>query len=209
MAPVTMIPVAQRVNRALRRVPTGVVWLGGLVPGGWLVWKLLNGQLGPDPLKPLEHGLGLHGLQFLIAALCVTPLMRATGVNLVRFRRALGVMGFLYAVAHLGVWLVLDIQLRWDEILKDLTKRPYIMVGMLAFVLLVPLALTSTNAALRRMGATAWRRLHLLAWPATLAAAIHYMMVVKAWPPQPMVYLGLVVALIVLRLARIRRVARP
>jgi methionine sulfoxide reductase heme-binding subunit len=208
MAPVAVIPVAQRINRALRRVPTLVVWLGGAVPGLWLVWQVLQGQLGPDPLKPLEHGLGRHGLQFLIAALCVTPVLRATGINLIRFRRALGVVGFGYVLAHLLVWLVLDIQLRWDEILRDLTKRPYIMIGMLGFILLVPLAVTSTDSALRRMGAAAWRRLHLLAWPATLAGAIHYMMVVKAWPPQPMVYLGLVLFLLVLRLARIRWVTR-
>ena len=205
MAPLALAPVAQRINRAVRKVPTAVVWLGGLVPGGWLVWQVMTGQLGPDPLKPLEHGLGLHALQFLIVALCITPLMRATGVNLIRFRRAVGVLGFAYVLAHLLVWLVLDIQLRWDEVLRDLTKRPYIMVGMLGFALLVPLAVTSTDSALRRMGAAAWRRLHLLAWPATLAGAIHYMMVVKAWPLQPMVYLAVVAALIGLRLTRIRR----
>lgn len=205
MAPLTLMPVAQRINRALRKVPTLVVWVGGLIPGLWLVWQLMNGQLGPDPLKPLEHGLGLHALQFLIAALCVTPLMRTTGVNLIRFRRALGVLGFAYVLAHLLVWLVLDIQLRWDEVLRDLTKRPYIMVGMLGFAFLVPLVATSTDLAVRQMGAATWRRLHLLAWPATLAGAIHYMMVVKAWPLQPIVYLVLVAVLIALRLARIRR----
>ncbi|MFN3646298.1 MAG: protein-methionine-sulfoxide reductase heme-binding subunit MsrQ [Gemmobacter sp.] len=205
MPPVAMVPAAQRLNRVLRRVPTAVVWLGGLLPGAWLVWQLVEGRLGPDPLKPLEHGLGLHGLQFLIAALCITPILRATGLNLLRFRRALGVTGFAYALAHLLVWLLLDMQLRWDEILRDLTRRPYIMIGMLAFVLLVPLAATSTDSALRRMGAAAWRRLHLLAWPATLAAAIHYMMVVKAWPLQPMVYLALVLGLLGARFARMWR----
>ncbi|MFN3293370.1 MAG: protein-methionine-sulfoxide reductase heme-binding subunit MsrQ [Gemmobacter sp.] len=205
MPPVAMVPAAQRLNRVLRRVPTAVVWLGGLLPGAWLVWQLVEGRLGPDPLKPLEHGLGLHGLQFLIAALCVTPILRTTGINLIRFRRALGVTGFAYALAHLLVWLLLDMQLRWDEILRDLTRRPYIMIGMLAFVLLVPLAATSTDSALRRMGAAAWRRLHLLAWPATLAAAIHYMMVVKAWPLQPMVYLALVLGLLGARFARMWR----
>lgn len=205
MPPVALIPAVQRLNRALRRVPTLVVWLGGLLPGGWLVWQLVQGRLGPDPLKPLEHGLGLHGLQFLIAALCVTPILRTTGLNLIRFRRALGVIGFAYAVAHLLVWLLLDMQLRWGEILRDLTRRPYIMIGMLAFVLLVPLAATSTDSALRRMGAVAWRKLHLLVWPATLAAAIHYMMVVKAWPLQPMVYLALVLVLLAARFARMWR----
>ena len=204
MPVVALMPLAARVNRALRAVPTGVVWAGGTVPAFWLVWQLLQGQLGPDPVKPLEHALGLHALQFLIAALCITPLLRLTGVNLIRFRRALGVLGFVYVVLHLGVWLVLDIQLRWSEIGRDILKRPYITIGMLGFVLLLPLALTSTDSAVRNMGAAAWRRLHLLALPATLAGAVHYMMVVKAWPPQPMVYLAFVVVLIAWRWRQIR-----
>ena len=207
MPPVALMPIASRVNRELRRVPTAVVWLGGLIPALWLVWLLANGGLGPDPVRPLEHELGIWSLRFLIAALCVSPLLRATGVNLIRFRRAIGVLGFGYAALHLMVWLVLDIQLRWDEIARDLVKRPYITIGMLAFVLLVPLAATSTNGAIRRMGGAAWRRLHLLAWPATIAGALHYLMVVKAWPPEPIVYLGIVLGLVVLRLGRIRRSA--
>lgn len=208
MPPAMLMPLAARANRGLRKVPTAVVWLGGMIPALWLVWLLFQGRLGPDPVRPLEHGLGIWSLRFLIAALCVTPILRATGVNLIRFRRALGVLGFGYAVPHLLVWLLLDIQLRWDEIGRDLVKRPYITIGMFALVLLVPLALTSTDSAIRRMGAAGWRRLHLLAWPATLAGAIHYMMVVKAWPPQPMVYLGLVLGLGALRLGRIRRAKR-
>lgn len=205
MPPAVLMPLAGRANRILRRVPTAVVWLGGLVPALWLVWALFNGGLGPDPVRPLEHELGIWSLRFLIAALCVTPILRASGLNLIRFRRALGVLGFGYAALHLAVWLLLDIQLRWDEIARDLVKRPYITVGMLAFALLVPLALTSTDGAIRRMGAAAWRRLHLLAWPATLAGALHYMLVVKAWPPEPMVYLAIVTGLLLLRLGRIRR----
>ncbi|WP_323040059.1 protein-methionine-sulfoxide reductase heme-binding subunit MsrQ [Gemmobacter sp.] len=205
MPPGMLMPLAGRANRLLRRVPTAVVWLGGLGPALWLVWALFNGRLGPDPVRPLEHELGIWSLRFLIAALCVTPILRASGLNLIRFRRALGVLGFGYAALHLVVWLLLDIQLRWDEIARDLVKRPYITVGMLALALLVPLALTSTDGAIRRMGAAAWRRLHLLAWPATLAGALHYMLVVKAWPPEPMVYLAIVIGLLLLRLGRIRR----
>jgi sulfoxide reductase heme-binding subunit YedZ len=199
-----LLPLTSRANRALRAVPTAVVWVAGLIPAAWLVWLLLQGQLGPDPVKPLEHALGLHALQFLIASLCVTPLLRLTGLNLIRFRRALGVLGFIYVVLHLTVWLLLDIQLRWSEIGRDILKRPYITIGMVGFALLIPLAMTSTDSALRRMGAVAWRRLHLLALPATLAGAIHYMMVVKAWPPQPMVYLAMVVMLIAWRRTQIR-----
>jgi sulfoxide reductase heme-binding subunit YedZ len=204
-----LMPLAARANRALRSVPAGVVWVGGMIPALWLVWQLVQGQLGPDPVKPLEHALGLHALQFLIAALCITPLLRLTGLNLIRFRRALGVLGFVYVVLHLLVWLVLDIQLRWSEIGRDILKRPYITIGMAGFVMLLPLALTSTDSALRRMGAAAWRRLHLLALPATLAGAVHYMMVVKAWPTQPMVYLAVVVVLIAWRWRQIRGLLAP
>lgn len=191
-----------KVNAVLRRVPTVVIYSAGTLPALWLVTKLLTGRLGPDPLKPLEHGLGLHALQFLIAALCVTPLRRWVGVNLLPYRRALGLLAFFYAVAHFTVWLVLDIQLRWSEITQDLTKRPYIIVGMIALVLLVPLAATSNRAAIRRLGAVAWNRLHMLAYPATLAAAVHFMMAVKAWPLEPMIYLAVILVLCVARLAR-------
>lgn len=186
----------ERINRALRAIPAWVPYVAGALPACWLIWLLLSNGLGPDPVKPLEHALGRHALQFLIAALCVTPLLRMTGVSLMRQRRALGLLGFAYGVLHLLVWLLLDIQLRWSEIGQDLMRRPYIIIGMVSLLLLVPLALTSRDAVIRRMGAMRWRRLHQLALPATLAAAIHYMMVVKAWPTQPIVYLVLVLALV-------------
>ena len=89
---------------------------------------------------------------------------------------------------HLAVWLVLDRQLAWPQIVEDLTKRPYIIVGMAAALLLTPLALTSNNAALRRLGPLVWRRIHRLAYPATALAAIHFVWLVKAWPPEPLLY---------------------
>lgn len=205
MPPTALQPFSRTANRALRTVPVWLVYLLGVMPALWLVWLLVSGGLGPDPVKPLEHALGLHALQFLIAALCVTPLLRLAGVNLMRFRRALGLLGFTYVVMHLGVWLALDIQLRWAEIGRDILKRPYITIGMLGFLMLIPLAWTSTDAAMRRMGPVAWRRLHRLAYVATLLGGLHYLMVVKAWPPQPIVYLGLILAILSLRLIWLRR----
>lgn len=199
-----MVPSAfsGKVNSVLRRIPSAAIYSAGILPGVLLVGRLAAGDLGPDPLKPLEHGLGLHALQFLIAALCVTPLRRWTGINLLSFRRAFGLVGFFYALAHLMVWLFLDIQLRWSEIAQDLTKRPYIILGMVALLMLVPLAATSNGAAIRSLGAAAWRRLHLLAYPATIAAGLHFMIAVKAWPLEPMLYLGVILALCLARLAR-------
>ena len=144
-------------NGALRRVPVWPFYILGLVPAvAWFRLALLD-RLGADPVKVLEHETGIIALQLLIAALAVTPLREVTGVNLLRFRRMLGLMAFAYATIHLSVWLVFDRQLDWPRILEDLVKRPYIILGMAAFLMLVPLAATSWDGAVRRLGATAWR----------------------------------------------------
>lgn len=189
----------ERVNAVLRRMPTGVVWVGGTLPALWLVWGALTGGLGPDPVATLERGLGEWGLRFLIASLAVTPLMRS-GLRLLRFRRALGVLGFGYIALHFATWIALDMGLRWAQIAEDLVKRPYILVGASALLLLLPLAATSWDGAIRRLGSSAWRRLHKLAYPAILLGAVHYVMIGKVWTAEALIYLGLVVALLALRL---------
>lgn len=194
-----MRPALDRLNGLLRRLPTWPVWLLGAVPLGVLVARTLAGDLGPDPVKALEHELGLWGLRFLIASLAVTPLVWA-GLRLLKFRRALGVTGFAYVALHFLVWLALDMGLRWPQIAGDLVKRPYILVGFTALVLLVPLALTSTNAAIRRLGPLRWRRLHRLAWPAILLGALHFVMIGKVWTGDSLAYLALTLGLLALRL---------
>lgn len=189
-----------RVNRLLRRVPTGVVWAGGLLPLVWLVWAAFANQLGPDPVKVIETSLGLWGLQFLIATLCVTPL-RWAGLNLIRFRRALGVTSFIYIALHFVAWLALDMGLRWDEIGRDLVKRPYIIIGMVGLLALIPLAVTSTDSAIRRMGGANWRKLHRLTYVAGLAGAIHFAILVKGWPAEPLIYVAAVASLLAARWA--------
>ena len=139
----------------------------------------------------------------------MTPLREATGVTLLRFRRMIGLSAFFYAVLHFAVWLVLDRQLAWSEVLADLTKRPYVIVGFTALLLLVPLAATSWNGAVRRLGGAAWRRLHRLAYPATLLAAVHFVWLVKAWPLEPLAYLAAVLLLLGWRLVPRRRRAAP
>jgi sulfoxide reductase heme-binding subunit YedZ len=184
------------INRAARRMPVGPLYVLGFAPAAAYFWLAVQNRLGADPVKALEHESGLIALQLLIAALAVTPLRDLTGVNLLRFRRWLGLMAFYYAALHLTVWLALDRQLDWPRILEDLTKRPYVILGMAAFVMLTPLALTSTDAALRRLGAARWRSLHRLAYPATALAAIHFVWLVKAWPPEPLIYAAVVAALL-------------
>lgn len=193
-----------RVNHALRRLPVWAVYLIGAVPAALLLTAGFTGGLGVDPVKGLEHELGEWGLRFLIASLAVTPLMRV-GLRLIRFRRALGLLGFWYVLAHFAVWIALDMGLMWSQIAGDLVKRPYIIVGFAAFLMLLPLALTSSDTALRRMGALAWRNLHKLAYPAILAGAVHFVMIGKVWTGDSLIYLGLVLALLAIRLVPKRR----
>ena len=194
--------LAERVNPALRRVPPWAVYAAGVVPLLVLVVQTVTGDLGPDPVKVIERSLGLYGLQLFIATLAVSPLRWATGISLIRFRRALGVLTFVYVALHLTVWVVLDLQFRWAEIGADLVKRPYIIIGFAAFLMLVPLAVTSNNLSLRRLGAARWQRLHWLTFPAALLGAIHFLWQAKTWQPEPLTYLAIVLALLVARAAR-------
>ncbi|WP_149588597.1 protein-methionine-sulfoxide reductase heme-binding subunit MsrQ [Tabrizicola flagellatus] len=188
-----------RLNRLARALPTWVVYLLGLVPLGLLVWGAVANTLGPDPVKAIEHRLGELGLQFLLASLAITPLRRA-GLNLIRFRRALGLLAFLYVALHLVAWVWLDMGLRWSEMAADLVKRPYVILGMVGFVVMIPLAATSWNGAIRRMGAAAWSRLHRLAYVAILAGVAHLALLSKVWTTEVLVYVVLALALLALRL---------
>ena len=190
---------AQTINQRLRRVPAWPVYLLGAVPFALIVLQIVSGDLGPDPVKTLERSLGAWGLKFIVAGLCVTPLRWATGISLIKYRRAIGLLAFFYVALHLTTWVVLDLQFRWAEIGADLTKRPYIIIGMIGFLALMPLAVTSNNLSVRRMGAAAWQKLHRLTYVAAMAGAIHYMMLVKAWPLEPMLYLAAVLVLLAVR----------
>jgi len=196
--------VATTLNSAVRKVPIWAVYGAGLLPLGWLVWLALNGGLGVEPVETLEHRLGLLGLQFMIGTLAVTPLRRATGVNLVKFRRALGLLTFLYIVLHLLVWALLDVQ-TVGAVWADVVKRPFITVGMVAFVLMVPLAATSFDRAVRLMGAAAWRRLHRLTYAAAILGAGHYVMLSKGFQLEPLLYLAAVLGLVAARIRPPRR----
>lgn len=196
--------MVRRINSALRRIPAGVLYPIAVLPPAWFLWLGLTGGLGVEPITELEHRIGKLGLQVLIATLAVTPLRRFTGISLMKFRRALGLIGFSYIGLHLAVWLGLDVQL-FSEIWRDIVKRPYITIGMSAFALLTPLAATSNDRMLRRMGAAAWRRLHRLVYPAVLLGGVHYVMLGKTWDPEALLYLGGIAALLLLRLQPSRR----
>lgn len=173
-----------------------LVYAAGLLPAVWTFYLGLTDQLGADPMRVLERSLGVWGLRFLILGLAVTPLVRLGGPNLLAWRRAFGLIAFAYVVLHLSVYLVLDQGLNLKLILADILKRTYITVGMAAFVMLLPLALTSNDALIRRMGAIAWRRLHWLVYPAVAAGSIHFILSVKSWPPEPTIYLVIIAGLL-------------
>lgn len=197
--------VADAVNRTLRRVPAWPVYVvGGLLPL-WLLWWAIDGGLGADPVKAVEHTLGLWALKLIVAGLAVTPLRRFAGINLIRFRRAIGLVAFFYVVLHFLAWVVLDMGLLWAQALGDIVKRPYVTVGMAAMILMIPLALTSNDRSIRLLGAARWQRWHRLTYPVTLGGAVHYLWLVKTWEPAPMLYLAGVAALLCARAIPRRR----
>lgn len=183
------------INQGLRRVPAWPIYVASLGYAAWMLWLGIQNRLGADPVKALEHAMGEMALYLLVAGLVVTPLRRIAGLNLLKFRRAIGLAAFFFIVCHLLVWAVLDVQ-RLDRVWADIVKRPYITVGMVAFLLLVPLAVTSNNLSIRKMGAAAWSKLHKLVYPAALLGGVHYVMLVKGWQIEPLLWLGAIAALV-------------
>ncbi len=183
------------INQTARRIPAYTIYIAGIALAAWVIFSALS---TPDPAKVMERVLGERGLQILIASLCITPL-RWYGVNLLKFRRAIGLMGFMFIALHLLTWLVLDLALRWSEILIELTKRPFIIIGMLAFFALIPLAITSNNTAIKKLGALRWKRLHWLAYPAILAGALHFVMIGKVYTLESALYFAAVAGLLIAR----------
>ena len=197
---------ASPAERWFRRGLRPALWLLVVLPAPLLVAQLLLDRLGANPIEELEHATGGWALRFLIASLAVTPLLRLTGWGwLVRERRFLGLAAFAWTVIHLSVYTVVDWFFDWSEIWKDIRKHLYITLGMLAFVLLVPLALTSTQGAIRRLGGARWRSLHRLVYVAVLAGCLHYLWAVKQDVTMPVIYAGITVALLAFRGIRRRR----
>jgi sulfoxide reductase heme-binding subunit YedZ len=201
---VLQVMFSRAINGWLRRVPAWPLYPLGLLPGAWDWYLGLTGGLGPDPVQTLEHLLGKLGLQLLIATLLITPIRRFTDINLLRFRRAVGLLAFYYIAMHFAVWLFLDIG-NLARVGADIVKRPYITIGFLGFLAMVPLALTSTDWAVRRLGPMRWRSLHRLVYPAAVLGAVHYLWLVKSWPPEPILYCLAVAGLLAVRFWTRRR----
>ena len=164
-----------------------------------LFYRAAFNLLGADPLKTLEHDLGEYALIFLIFVLLVNPIKRIFQINLMKFRRSIGLLSFWYVLLHFSTYLILDQQLMWELIIQDVLKRPYIIVGVLGFVVLIPLAVTSNRWSVRVLGSDSWRKLHRLVYLAAFLGVSHYLLLVKSWPIKPLLYFTLVMFLIAFR----------
>ena len=192
------VAIIDAVNNGARKVPAWLIYILGAGHIVWLVWLAATGGLGVEPISALEHALGETGLKMLIVGLMITPLRRFTGLNLIRFRRALGLTAFLYIASHLVVWLVLDLQ-SFGRIWEDILKRPFITIGMVGFTLMIPLAVTSNNWFVRKLGPM-WRRMHKLVYLVALLGGVHFVMLRKGIQIEPLVFFGIIVILLALRM---------
>lgn len=172
-----------------------------LVPLAYYVEAAWRDALGANPIEAVTRGFGTWTLNFLLITLTVTPLRRFTGWNwLIRLRRLLGLYAFFYACLHLTTYLWFDQFFDWAAITKDIVKRPFITAGMVAFTLLVPLAVTSNNAMIRRLGGRRWQELHRAIYPLAMIAVLHFWWLVKADTSKPALYAAILAVLLGLRL---------
>jgi methionine sulfoxide reductase heme-binding subunit len=178
------------------------VFLLCLAPLGFMVWASFTGHLGPNPVEFFQHTTGDWTLRFLVFTLCITPLRKLLKIpDLIRFRRMLGLFAFFYACLHFLTYLGPDQSFDFAGMLKDVAKRPFVTVGFTAFVLLIPLALTSTSGWIRRLGGRRWQMLHRLIYISAVCGVIHYYWLVKSAVLRPLTYGAIVAALLLWRLA--------
>lgn len=180
-----------------------LVFLLCLWPVAHLGYDVFLGDPGPDPVARIVHETGAWTLRFLLITLAVSPLRRLGGWNvLIRFRRMLGLYAFFYATLHFAAYLFLDLGAFWGQIFADIAKRPYITVGFTAWLLLIPLAITSTNAMMRRLGKR-WQPLHRLSYLIAILGVLHFVWLVKADLREPLIYAAILAALLLARWPRL------
>lgn len=179
-----------------RRVFKPVVWLVCLTPAALLLYDGFQGELGANPVETITNTTGIWTLRLIVAGLAITPLRWATGLNpLINYRRLVGLFAFFYGTLHFLTYFILDHQLEFSGLWDDVVKRPYITAGFTAFVLMIPLALTSTTGWIRRMGGKRWNLLHRLVYITALAGVLHYFWKVKLDATHP-IYYGIGVAIL-------------
>jgi len=202
------------VTQRYRFVYKPLVFIASLLPLAWMIcgatgW--FGASLGADPVKRLEHECGKTALNLLLLTLTVSPVRELAGLpQLLRLRRMLGLFAFFYAVVHFTVYLVLDLELNFRVLGADIVKRPYITIGFTALLMLIPLAVTSTNRMMRRLGRR-WQRLHRLIYAIALLGVWHFYWQVKRDVREPLVYAGVLAMLLGYRVlrAQARRAIAP
>jgi methionine sulfoxide reductase heme-binding subunit len=173
------------------RVVKPLLYLAATLPCAWIVFALATGQVEGDQVKYIQHVTGTTVLATLFLTLAVTPLRRASGWNeIVRTRRLIGLTVFWYALLHFLSYVVFDQALSLADIAEDVAKHPWVLVGFGSFLLLVPLAVTSTNGWVRRLGGKRWQRLHMLIYPAAVGGVLHYLWLVKKDVRTPLWFAG-------------------
>lgn len=177
------------------------IYVIGLMPALWAFWLAATQQLGVNPVKEFEHILGLWALRFLILTLLVTPFRDIFRLNFLAYRRALGLLAFYYVAMHFATYIILDRGVNLPEIFKDITQRWFIIIGFVAFLMLIPLAVTSNQWSIRKLK-TRWQSLHRLIYIIALAGCVHFLMSVKSWPPEPLIYTAIIVVLVLWRVIR-------
>jgi sulfoxide reductase heme-binding subunit YedZ len=183
------------------RLTKVAVFLAALIPLGRLGWKALNDGLGANPIEVITHSTGDWTLIFILLTLSVTPVRRITRQYwLIGIRRMIGLFAFFYGSLHFLTYIWLDKFFDVHEMLKDIAKRPFITVGFSAFVLMIPLALTSTAASIRRLGGRNWLRLHRLIYLTAILGVVHYAWLVKADLRKPIEYGGILSLLLAYRI---------
>lgn len=187
-----------------RSVSLWMLYAAGLSPAIWCFYLGASGNLGADPVKTFEHSLGLWALRFIILTITVSPLRDLGGPNLIRYRRALGLLSFYYVAMHFVVYLFLDQALSLTAVFADIVKRRFIMLGMTSLLLLLPLALTSNKFSIKRLGRS-WSRLHKLVYIVSILVGLHYALSTKVLGVEHYFYLALMGALLTYRVVRLVR----
>lgn len=182
-----------------RTLTKAIIFFLCLLPAVWLLTNFFQDNLGANPFEALTRQSGEWTLRFLLIVLAITPLRKITGQAwLMAYRRMLGLYVFFYACLHLTTYIWFDQFFDWDEIVTDIIKRPFITVGMLAFVLLLPLAITSTNNWMRRLGRR-WKKLHQMVYIIGILGVLHYLWLVKADLREPLIYSAILIILLAYR----------
>ncbi len=172
-----------------------------LFPLAWLVYLGIAGKLGANPVEYVVRDLGDWGLRFLLITLAITPLRILTKNNgFARYRRTLGLFAFFYISLHFLTFFIVDMSLSFSSLCTEILKRKFITVGIFSFLILVPLAVTSADIMIKKMGGAAWRKLHKLVYPAALLAVLHFYWMAKADKTEPLIYAGILAALLLFRI---------